>query len=452
MQKLLRRLNNWDVVKPLVNLLESYNISRWMGKGFWAVLDKGLYGASNFILNILLARWITEQGYGAFTVAFSSFVLLLAFYIALFTEPMLVFGPGRYENRFADYIGVLTHGHLAFTLLTMMVLLGTCSVLWTMNSSLLAAAFLGLALALPLILFAWLMRQACYVPNNPRLAAMSGGIYMLTTFVGTSLVYKYGWLTPFSIFCIMGGAGLLSGLFIAYRLDIPWLGFRTNRFRVDVFKRHWDYGRWAAATRIPMRAPGSLILMVLPIWGGLAAAGTLKALMNLVQPMLQMTAALTILLIPRLSRVRDQPQMFTLTRIMLGVFVGGGTLYWLIVSGFARPIIDLLYDGQYVEFAHLLWILALQTVLTAAIEIFSAALRAHERPDWIFWAYTISASVGLPLSFVLIAVTGLLGAIVGTISIYTATLCAMFYYYRKLKRQQISDQTSSSSVEKYVKA
>lgn len=443
MGNLWNQLKRFSLVQRLLSRLEDYNLFRWLGKGFWAIMDKGLYGASNFILNVLLARWISEQAYGAFTVAFSVFILLLAFYIALFTEPMLVFGSSRYTNRFREYIGVLLHGHLGFTLLSSLILFGIGLLLTVWGNQALALAFWGLALAIPFVLYGWLMRQACYVPNRPRLAAGGGAIYMLVVFLGAYLVYQQNWLSPLSIFLVMAVAGLLSGAAIAGRLGIRWMPLRTDRFRLDILKRHWTYGRWAAAARIPMRAPGSIILMVLPIWGGLAASGTLKALMNLVQPLLQTTAALGILLVPRLTQVRNQPRLFTLTRIMLVLFTGAGLAYWLTISSLSGPIVEWLYNGQYVRYAHLLWILGLQAVLTAAIEVINATLRATEKPNWIFWAYTISASVGLPVSLLLIAFAGLEGAVVGNVVLYLATLAAMVFFYRRLKNSLLEASNSS---------
>lgn len=48
----------------------------WARKGFWAVLDQGLFAGSNFLVSVLLARWLEPASYGAFSVAYSVFLLL----------------------------------------------------------------------------------------------------------------------------------------------------------------------------------------------------------------------------------------------------------------------------------------------------------------------------------------------------------------------------------------
>ena len=67
----------------------------WLGKGFWALLDQGLFSGANFLVNILLARWLPPEEYGAFAVAMSVFYLLAGFHTAVLTEPMMVFGAGK---------------------------------------------------------------------------------------------------------------------------------------------------------------------------------------------------------------------------------------------------------------------------------------------------------------------------------------------------------------------
>ena len=44
----------------------------WVAKGFWAIIDQGLFALSSFLLNFMLARWLIPQEYRAFTGVFST--------------------------------------------------------------------------------------------------------------------------------------------------------------------------------------------------------------------------------------------------------------------------------------------------------------------------------------------------------------------------------------------
>src|SRR5438477_212183 len=89
-------------------------IMRLVGNGFWAIADQGFFAGSNFILNIVLARWLSPNEYGAFGVAFSIFLLVGTLHSSLVTEPMTVFAPGKVRERIQSYLGVCLYGHVAF--------------------------------------------------------------------------------------------------------------------------------------------------------------------------------------------------------------------------------------------------------------------------------------------------------------------------------------------------
>jgi hypothetical protein len=83
----------------------------WAHKGGFAILDQALFAGTNFLVNVLLARWLEPAQYGAFAVAYAVFLLLTTFHTAVLTEPMLVFGAGKYADRFPQYMGLLISGH-----------------------------------------------------------------------------------------------------------------------------------------------------------------------------------------------------------------------------------------------------------------------------------------------------------------------------------------------------
>src|SRR5690242_14243325 len=74
-------------------------------KAVLAFLDQGLNSGSNFVVSLLLARWLTSEEYGAYALAYSIFLLLSGFHNALILEPMSVLGPSSYRRRVPEYLG-----------------------------------------------------------------------------------------------------------------------------------------------------------------------------------------------------------------------------------------------------------------------------------------------------------------------------------------------------------
>lgn len=423
-------VERWRDALPRFSRLRS-----WVGKGFWAVVDKGLYGASNLGVNVLLARWSTETDYGAFSVGFAALVLVLAFYIALVTEPMLVFGPDRYQNRVRDYLGVLCHVQVVLGAAIGLILAGVAATFFVLDAPRMGLTFGGLAAAMPLFLFGWLMRQACYVPKNPRLAAAGGLLYATTAFGGIYVLHLGGNVRAWSSLLVIGAAGAIAGLWMAFRLRPNILRSVRSRLHWVVVRRHWQYGRWAAATRIPMRLPGHLVYFLLPALGGLAATGAMKALANLVRPYQQATAALGILLISSFSSISDRERFFRWVRLAGVAFITAGIGYWILLGVMHSTLFRWFYGENYAEYAWLLWLLGLQPLFAGLTEAVSAALRAVERPDLLFWARTYATGATLPVTVGLIVAFGLTGAVVGSAVTALITAATMVWYYRLLRRR-----------------
>ena len=390
------------------------NVTSWFRKGSWAILDQGLFAGSNFALNILLARWMTETEYGVFATALVAYRLSFTMYEALLTEPMLVFGPGRYQRRFPQYLGVLVYGHVAFALLFAGLLivgwLGLNTVeLATPEQSKLAAALLALALAEPFILLRSLSRSACYVWSASKTAASGGIIYVVLLLGSLYAAHRSGALSYASAFGAMALASFVSGI---YLLVPTWPKIPRPSLTGLVIRGHWIYGRWSLSARALRWIPNNIWYLILPIWIGIEANGALFALTVFNLAVTHTYSVLSTLLVPMLVKSQtngaDRFKRMVVRMLILFVLIGIG--YWVVISVFNRPLVDLLYDGKFVEEAYLLAILGLVPLANGIGAVLSAAARAIERPDFIFWSNLAATIATLTLGIAITYVFGLPGA------------------------------------------
>jgi O-antigen/teichoic acid export membrane protein len=394
-------------------------------KGFWAVSDQGLFATSNFVLNVLLARWLSPHDYGVFSVAFALLSLVAAVQTATLTEPMLVFGSGKYKGRLSDYLGILVYGNLGLSALGSLVLLLVSLGLALLGSSSLSLVLLALALAGPFILLLWLMRRGCYVRLEPHLAALGGASYMVLMLIGAYALYWLEWLSPVSALGVMGISSLTVSLWLATLLRVQWRRRLWGSGLVrDSLEDHWRWGRWSVATQASAWVPSNIYFLILPVWGGLEVTAAFKALMNLLMPMFQGIAALTSLLLPMLVRVKEQPRFGARVFFALIPLVLAPTLYWVLLGAFHSPLVSWLYGGQYTGYANLIWLLGLAPIAAAVRGVLGQALKALERPDWLFWATIVSAVVAVTLGTGCMYLWGIFGAGMGLL-ISQATAAAM---------------------------
>jgi O-antigen/teichoic acid export membrane protein len=430
--KLLSPGRLWDYAKASW----TRSTKHWLRKGTWAVLDQGLFATSNFILNVLLARWLSPDDYGAFGLTFAIFLLLGSVHSAMLTEPLLVFGPGKYKDRLSEYMGALLYGHLSFAGLGSVVLLLISGGFALSGSEALAVAMLALALAGPFILLLWLMRRMCYTRSEPRLAASGGAWYMFLMLAGAWILYWQEWLSVASALGVMAFSAMSTSLWLTVRLRVRLPPLRRSQLVRDALADHWRYGRWSVGNQSLNWVPMNIYYVIIPVWGGLAAGASFKALMNLIMPMLQAVWALSILLLPTLVQARDEGRnkLDSSIRVALIPFVIGPTLYWLLLALFHQPLVSWLYEGKYGDYAVLLWLLGLSPIVASVKQVMGQSLRALERPDSLFFAYTLSAVVALTLGTALVYLWGIVGAGISLVTCQGVTAALAFVSYRRLRR------------------
>lgn len=373
---------------------------RWLSKGAWALMDRGLFAVSNFILNVLLARWVSIEAYGAFAIAFALFLLLGAFYTALVTEPMLVFGPKRYIHRLDPYFGALLRLHTAYCACGFVVLVAIGVIAYAFGAAHLAKACVAFALAQPFILFLWLMRRACYLRSRPRPAAIAGFAYLLLMIVGMSVLNRIG-LT------VEGAVGVMAICAIPAGGGLWWSQFRGAHHRTigaTVFQRHLRYARWSIPARVTTFLYNRAYYFVLPFAAGAAAVATFRALMNLVMPMVIFNASLCVLLLPILAGKKNLLGQGKKMTVILGGLLTIPLLYLVFLSCFGEEVLHFLYGNKYTAQGPVLMVIGAIPIASMLCALAGTMARSRARSDITFMAASVAAVftllVGCPLAWI----------------------------------------------------
>jgi O-antigen/teichoic acid export membrane protein len=429
-----QEISSKEATLPLGGFLNGRSLFRWGTKGVWAVLDQLLFAAANFGVNIFLARWLTPAEFGSFAIAFSIFFLVGSFHTALLAEPMLVFGSSKYRECITDYFHSLLRWHWRLSA-TFAVIGGTLGmVLWHFTSNSTALSLSALALSCPFILHQWLLRRATYVALQPKLATYAGLLYILVLLAGIHLLHSNDWLSGPSAIGMIASASIFSAIFLTYKLGLTRRTPQNTDFINDCWTAHWEYGRWSLGVSGVSWARNNAYLLLLPLWGGLSAAGAFKALMILIQPIGQVITALSILILPVLSASTNNNRFKAILFFsgVLSVIVTG--INWTILVLFGKQILNFLFAGQYAEYGQLLVIVGLLPLLSAGVTLAARGLQAIERPERVFKVDLWSTLISLPLGALLLFLYEILGAIVALIFTFTV---ALIFMNISLKRELI---------------
>ncbi|HTC48200.1 MAG TPA: hypothetical protein VK722_12815 [Candidatus Aquilonibacter sp.] len=426
-------------------------VRKWAAKGGLAIIDYGLISGSNFLLGVLLARWLSPTEYGAYALSFSFFILAGFLYQALLLEPLSVFSGSMFSDNLRGYLKTTMWIHWALSFV-MCVVLAIAAVVTAVvgHSPILAVSLAGMTIATPFILVHGMARRSFYLKLSPGPAAFASTFYCALVVGGVFVVYRMGKLSSFKAFLIMGLAALVSCIVMVVQLNMVLPPATAKPNLRATWGKHWEYGRWALATCVVGWIPNYVYIPLVSSFSGMATAGELRALMNLAAPVLQTYAALSMLFLPYAARVENRngkKAAKALNRRLAFLFVAGSIVYWAVLIPLKQPLFHFLYNGKYLESAYLIPLFGLETTIWSASLGPAILLRAMESPRSLFVANgaasVVAILVGVPATRYF-GLQGVIWSMIGANFLYVVV--AFILFGRKISELKTPDPNLQQSL------
>jgi len=437
------------------------------GKLGLAIFDQGLFAGSNFLVNVLLARWMMPNEYGAYAVGFAWFLIAQNLYEALMLEPMAIYGAGKYASHSKRYFGAVFLFHIWFSLVVAIpFFIGTAFM--QHDSPLVSLALFATALFMPALLARWLFRQPFYISSTIRLAVIGSVIYLVSVLVSVTffqlipLLQTYltlgvigsitarpvfwvvdgSLLNPFTAVLANGIAGGFTALVMIFVYVKPLFRGSAEISYREVYATHLKYGRWSSIERILMWFPANIFYLLMPVFYDLAVSGALRAFTNIEMPLYLTLTAIAAVLLPSFVRTYTNQgyealieRVQQLRMMLLTLTVSLGLI--LIVAG--EWIAHFLYDGKFDVYATLPYFMAMAVhlILLGLTSPLDLSLRARGLVKINFLARLLPNLVTLTLGIYLMIEYGLLGVKV-TMAITAFThLLVLMYLSRRVENKMV---------------
>ena len=412
-------------------------LKSWGLKGGLAILDQGVYSGSNFVFNILLARWLSADNYGAFSLAFAIYLFSTSFHNAMILEPMSVFGTAKYAENIHRYLSSQFIIHIVVTGISAICisLAGYVLLYFGLVDSFLSHAIIGAGLFLPLMLLMWLARRAFYILSEPGWAFLLSCVYSICLLGGAFYLHFMKVENAIAWFGIMGLSSL-SGLIILFKLNVfNFVSDENNELGWGkLLAEQWVFGKWIVlAAFFNFAATQTQIFIAAGILG-LKAAGAFSALQNFMLPMMQILSAISTLTLPTIAFAFGRQNYMGMRRrsfVVAGILFVFSVLYVVFLFFFAASAEDLLYAGRYSEYTWLIPLVGVIPLITA-IEIgFSLVVRSLQRSVYhavLTFGMAIAAVVS---GLFLIPSFGIAGAVGSLVASAILSLFINIWFYRK---------------------
>ena len=411
-------------------ILTVQRLHHWFLKGGTAILDQGIFSSTNFILNLLLARWLDPSSYGVFAVAFAVYLFFTGFHNAIILEPMSVLGPSNYKLNLKGYLYSQYRIHFLITLPLgcLMIVLG-----WLVSSfsnRVLGDTLVSIGIVLPILLLIWLSRRISYLLERPGDALLASVVYMVSLLSGMFVLHRTGYEKLPFWYLAMGIASLLGVLATQRAIHHQ----RSVPDARDLIIEQWRFGRWVVLATLFYFFGSQIQIFVIASMLGFDAAGAFRAIQNLILPVLQVFIAISTLIFPSIATEFGQARYATMQRKALQVtaVLAMIAMTYEIFLVLGKDWFDLvLYGGKYAAYASLIPLIGLVPLLNAFVSGFSLILRSLQKPVFYLVDKVLAAAVGCLSAIVLIYIWNFIGAVLSLLLLEIATLILYWLLYKK---------------------
>jgi O-antigen/teichoic acid export membrane protein len=413
------------------------HLKTWGIKGGLSLLDQGLYSGANFVLSIVLARWLLPSQYGVFSIAFAIYLFAYQIHNAILVETMSVLGPASNHHRLANYIREQIRLHFVLSIPAGLAVIALGLVIMVFDG-ILGRAILFMGMVLPFMLLPLLMRRVFYIFQKPYFALLGSGVYAVSMFGSLWAVTIFTDLSVDSAFPILGLAGLVSGTFLIQQ--VPARGSYLLPVG-SVWSSNWEYGKWLVFSSVLIALAGQAQTFVVGGLLGLSDTGAFRALQNFVQPIILFFTAVCAFFLPSLSYDFGTGNISGLKRkgkYLLIMFIVVSVFYELFLFLYGPAVESLVYRGKFSHYDFLIPVWGLVPIAGALTYVYYFLLQSIQRPRAILWGSMIWAAANVIGSILFTIQWGLAGAIVSVVTGYLLSGIAFgvlyWHYISELKK------------------
>jgi O-antigen/teichoic acid export membrane protein len=337
----------------------------------WLMADQAVFALTNFVTNILFARWLPPIDYGVLAVSFSGYLLLTVIHYGSILEPLLVQSARVDAGRLRSYMITLLVAH-AIWITGFSALLGIAAgIAWLSQAPEVGLAILGAGIGGSFMVTLLTARRLCLVFLSTRVSTAIGIVYLAGVVATTFLIHHYGHVAWFDFWLVMAAWSLLCSVVIFALLFVSLTG--TNSYSLgELFRFQWHYARYGMAASVCSWVRAEGVLLILARTAGLEAIAETRAVLNVSNPVMQVLFALQTSWLVAFSR---DHRLAKLWKTAL-VFCVGAALVLAAVSVSYTSLVRWVYSGLYLNGAWLLPLYCVGHALNGTETVFTCYLKA----------------------------------------------------------------------------
>jgi len=279
------------------------------GRLGWGLADQAVSSITNFTVGILVARSLGAVEFGAFSLAWVTYAVVMNLSRGLATDPLLVRFSGVPVARWRAAVAQSSSTALLVGLAT-----GATSLLvGLVIGGVVGSGFVALGLVLPTLLLQDSWRYAFFAAGQGRNAFLNDAVWAAALVPAMLLATRNG--SVFTFVLAWGAAGAVAA---GYGVMQTKLLPRVHGIR-SWLTQHRDLGPRYMVENISISSAEQLRLYALGAIAGLASVGAVRGAQLLLAPFFAVLMGISLVSVPEAARVLERsPRRLPLFCLLLG--------------------------------------------------------------------------------------------------------------------------------------
>lgn len=390
--------------------------------GTWSMLDQGVASGGNFLLSMVIARWLGVAEFGLFSLWYFVPLFVLSLHQAFITQPMQVFLPQLKEEQQMAY-ATNTWG-LQLILGAILLLVGGIWSWWSFTYfpvlSALLAAFLSMH---------DFFRKYAYILGWYRFPLVIDTLLYALIFLGLLLLDYLAYESLAGVLILLTMAYFLATMIAVVHLKIRHQKLVFAEVKA-LFKKHYHFSIWLLGAALVQWWAGNAFVLAGAALMGTAAFGIFRLAQQLVGLchvlFLAMENTVPVAAAQHFIRTGRRGLFVYLKKISFQ-FGGLTLLVLMIIAVWGAELARILLGEVTAGIAPLLYAFVALYVLVFLNIPLRIALRTLQQTQPVFIAYALSALVGVFLAYPLVRNYGIHGVFMGLMLTQMVNLSCFYW-------------------------
>jgi O-antigen/teichoic acid export membrane protein len=376
-----------------------------------SILDQAIVSGTSFLTAAIVGRLTSPDFLGLYYLILSIALIVSGIQEYAIAGPYIVYSKRRTGRELAEYAGSFWLQHLVLTALATVGLLVAIVLSTAVGKTNILPGLWALLATGPLLLLRDGIRRFAFANLNAKTAIPLDAVVAAVQLGGLALIGRFGLLSLFSVFAVMGLACGLASLGW-YFLSPPFVEFRRQRFVGD-WRHNWALGKWALRSYLIGCTTSPIMFWILTLAVGDAATGVFGACNTLVGVTSVVLVGVCNVLTPQAAQAFATGGTKDLLRILFrtaAFLVLATSAFCLFVMLTGDWLVVLVFGAGFHGTGAVLITLALNSVIVSLGAVVGNGLWAIDRLRLNFFADACGLSVMLIAAALLIFRFGALGA------------------------------------------